>query len=141
MILYFNYEELQALKAGARAFLDGGVGSAAAPVLAPPESRARVEELLPRLRGDVSLETLAELREVQSAITAIVDCLRLEMESMVAATHAADEAAVAAYFDFAHGFSVASRIGEMAAEMEDVIELVTGRPPSFETARTFKFTD
>ena len=56
-------------------------------------------------------------------------------------THAADEAAVSAYFDFAHAFSVAGRIREMAAEMEDVIELVNGDTPSPEAARTFEFPD
>ena len=55
MILHFNYEEIQALTAGARAYL----GEAGAPepsaVLAPSEGRARVEALLPRLVGDVSV--------------------------------------------------------------------------------------
>jgi len=140
VILHFNYEELTALKAGARAFLDGespGRGG----VLAPPESRARVEALLPNLQGDLSLSTLEELRGVQIAVEAIVECLRIEMESTVVATHAADEGAVSAYFDFAHGFTVAHRIREMASEMEALIELVTGGEATAETARTFQFPD
>lgn len=140
MILHFNYEELSALKAGAQVCLERG-GPDRSTVLAPVETRARVEALLPRLHGYLSLSTLAEVREVQTAVEAIVDCLRVEMESMVVATHAADEWAVSAYFDFAHGFSVAHRLREMAGEMEALIELVTGTAATAETARTFQFPD
>jgi hypothetical protein len=48
---------------------------------------------------------------------------------------------VAAYFDFAHGLAVASRLREMAEEMEALIELVTGEAPSLDAARTFRFPD
>ena len=140
MILHFNYEELTALRAGAQAYLEcdrpGGGG-----VLAPPEARARVEALVPRLAGDISLSTLHELRGIQSAVEAIVECLRIEMESIVVMTHAADEGAVAAYFDFAHGFTVAHRIREMATEMEALIELMTGSTPTLHAARSFHFPD
>ena len=140
MILHFNYEELTALKAGARTFLareEEGYSR----VLAPPAERARVEALLPMLDGDVSLPTLAELSTVRSAVEAIVECLRVEMESVVVTTHAADEQAVAAYFDFAHGLTVAHRLDEMASEMEAMIELVTGEPPTPATSRSFLFPD
>jgi hypothetical protein len=140
VILYFNYEELTALRAGAQVLLDRDEPSYGS-VLAPPESRARVEALLPRLEGDISLSTLEEVRGVLTAIEAIVECLRVEMESTVVATHAADEGAVAAYFDFAHGFTVQHRVGEMATEMEALIELVTGGRPTDGTARTFQFPD
>lgn len=141
MILYFNYEEIQALRAGARAYLghDGSMTPSA--VLAPSETRAHVEALLPRLEGDLSLPSLAELRVVQSAVAAVVEGLRVQMESMVLATHAADEDAVSAYFDFAHGLTVSHRIDEMASEMEAMIELVTGEPPTAEAARDFQFPD
>lgn len=140
MILHCNYEELTALQAGARTFLEReepGHGR----VLAPSEARAQVEALVPLLEGDVSMATLGELRGVEAAVVAIVECLRAEMEVMVATTHAADEEAVAAYFDFAHGFTVASRLRDMAAEMEAMIELVTGAPPTPATIRTFQFPD
>ena len=142
MILYVNYEEIQALRAGARMFLAHAesVGHRGG-VLAPTESRARVEALAHRLQGDLSLATLDELRKVQTGVAAIVESLRVEMETAVLATHPADELAVAAYFDFAHGLSVASRLREMAEEMEALIELVTGDAPSLETARTFRFPD
>jgi hypothetical protein len=63
------------------------------------------------------------------------------MESMVLATHAADEDAVSAYFDFAHALTVAHRIEELGSEMEAVIELVTGETPSAEAVRSFRFPD
>lgn len=141
MILHVNFEEVQALRAGARVFLGEEIGVSASPVLAPTETRAHVEALLPRLDGDLSLETLTELRGVQGAVRAVVECLRVEMESAVVATHAADEAAVAAYFDFAHGLSVANRLGILAAEMEAMIELVTGETPSEVAASSFQFPD
>ena len=140
MILHFSYEELRALRAGAEVFLEGE-GVATGVVLAPSESRARVEALQPLLQGDLSMSTLEELWGVQTAVTAIVECLRAEMESVVVAMHAADEGAVAAYFDFAHAFIVSHRIGELAGEMVALIELVTGSPPTNETARDFQFSD
>ena len=63
------------------------------------------------------------------------------MESLILAHHAADEEAVAAYFDFAHVLTVEDRLGRIASEMEAVIELVTGSPPTPETARTFRFPE
>ena len=140
MILHFNYEELTALKAGAHVFLEGGETERGA-VLAPPEARARVEALVPLLEGDISLSTLQELRGIEAAVIAIVDRLRVEMESVVVATHAADEGAVASYFDFAHAFTVAHRLGEMASEMEALIELMTGSPPTSDVLTSFCFPD
>ncbi len=140
MILHFNYEELTALRAGAETLLDRE-GESGGGVLAPPEERAHVQALLPRLHGDIALETLDELRAVKLAVDAIVVSLRVEMESLVVTMHAADEGAVAAYFDFAHALTVAHRLGEMASEMEALIELVTGSPVTHESARTFQFPD
>ena len=141
MILRCNYEEMQALKAGARALLERTEDGTSSAVLAPPESRARVQALVPRLKGDLSLATLEELRAVQVGIDAIVEQLREEMESAVLATHAADESAVTAYFAFAHGLTVQSRVGEIAEEMRAIIELVTGEAPSPEAVRKFRFPD
>jgi hypothetical protein len=140
VILYFSFEELRALKAGADAILieDGGHGHA---VLAPSEKRDRVEALMPMLIGDVTVSTLQELLGIQMAIQAIVECLRVEMESVVVATHAADEGAVGAYFDFAHALIVSRRIGEMVSEMSAMIELVTGHAPTPDSARDFRFPD
>ena len=140
MILRCNYEEVRALRSGARALLEGDAGVTSI-VLAPSESRARVEALLPLLDGDLSLGTLQEVRGVAMAVHAIVESLRAEMEAVVLATHAADEGAVAAYFDFAHALTVSNRVQEMAAEMEALIELVTGEPADAAAARSFRFPD
>lgn len=140
MILRCNYEEVRALASGGASLLQGEAPSHAS-VLAPAESRARVEALLPRLVGDLSVATLAEARGIQAAVSAIVEHLRVEMEAAVVATHAADEIAVAAYFDFAHALSVARRLDEIATEMEALIELVTGASPDDLTASTFRFPD
>jgi hypothetical protein len=74
-------------------------------------------------------------------VDAILAHLRAGMEAMVVATHAADEGAVAAYFDFAHALSVSHRISELASEMEALIELVTGDRPDAVTTGSFRFPD
>lgn len=140
MILHFNYEELTALRAGAKVFLDRGETGGSA-VIAPSEERVHVEALLPLLDGDVSLSTLEEVRGVQAAVEAITALLQADMEAVVLATHPAGERAVSAYFDFAHVFTVAHRLGEMASEMEALIELVTGEAPTEQNARSFVFPD
>lgn len=140
MILHCNYEEIQALTAGGRSLLEGEAEMPAS-VLAPPESRALVEALLSKLVGDVNVPSLAEARGLLLAVDAIVDHLRAEMEAVVVATHAADEGAVAAYFDFAHALSVSHRLNELVVEMEALVELVTGEPADAEAALTFRFTD
>lgn len=130
-----------ALNHGAHAFLsreeEGGGGA----VVAPPESRSPVEALLLRLDGDLEVETLADQQELAQAISAIVDCLRSDMETAVLAMHPADEGAVAAYFEFAHALTVQTRIQEVGREMSAMIELVTGQEPTPEMAVTFQFPD
>ncbi len=140
MILQFNYEEMVALKSGATGLLSESEPEGS-PVLAPPEWRARVEALVGRLDGDLSLESLQAVRDVQGAVESIVGWLRVEMESMVVTTHAADESAVVAYFEFAHAFTVSHRISEMATEMAALIELMTGAPPTAESSRDIHFPD
>lgn len=138
MILGCNFEELGALKQGAEALLGESFGEGA-PVAAPPEGRAEVEALLPRLSGDLAIETLAEHREVLRAVSVIVDRLREEMDLSVMATHPADETAVASYFLYAHALAVLVRLSEMGQEMEALIEVVTGGPATPEIAETFLF--
>ncbi|MDH3271275.1 MAG: hypothetical protein OEN56_08090 [Gemmatimonadota bacterium] len=140
MILHFNYEELRALRAGAEVFLDRGEAGVGG-VLAPSEARVRVEALLPLLEGEFSLPTLQEVYDVQAGVGAIVAMLHAEMETAVLATHPAGERAVSAYFDFAHVFTVAHRLSEIASEMEALIELVTGEAPTPASARSFRFPD
>ncbi|MEX2465467.1 MAG: hypothetical protein WD995_01070 [Gemmatimonadota bacterium] len=140
MILQFNYEELIALRSGATGLLsESELGGA--PVLAPPEGRARVEALVDHLDGDMSLESLHAVREVQVAVESIVSWLRHEMESAIITTHAGDESSVVAYFEFAHAFTVSHRITEMATEMAALIELMTGEPPTADSSRNIRFPD
>jgi hypothetical protein len=140
VILQCNYEELRALKAGAGMVLRPDA-SQPCPVLAPPAERAQVEALVPALESDVSIGTLAEQAEVETAVRTIVACLRAEMDAAVVATHAADEVAVACYFDFAHGLSVLARLEEMGDHMRALIEIVTGTPPDDVLAASFAFPD
>lgn len=140
MILYCNYEELTALKAGARVLLDRAEADSERARLSP-RLRADVENLLPLLDGDISLSTLGEVLSVERAVIAIVRHMRVDMETKVVVTHPAEEGAVAAYFDFAHGFVVEHRVREMAAEMEALTELVTGEEPTREAVGSFDFYD
>lgn len=138
MILHFNFEELSALKQGARMVLEEA-GGEDAPVVAPPAERVHVQQLLNRLDGEITIETLSEQREVAQALSVIVEFLRVDMEATIVARHPADEGAVSAYFDFGHALSVLGRIERMGTEMEAVIEIVTGEEPTEELARTFLF--
>lgn len=140
MILHCNYEEIRALRSGGRSLLEGEAEASSA-VLAPSEQRARVEALLVRLDGDLSVTTYQDLSTVALGVDVILEFLRAEMEAVVLATHAADETAVAAYFDFAHVLTVSHRLHEMASEMRALIEVVTGRPVDRESANTFRFPD
>ena len=140
MIFQLNFEEMKALQSGGKALL-GEEPHGSSAVLAPPKSRALVQALLPRLEGDLSMGTLDEIQAAVLAVDAIVEHLRREMETMVLSSHAADEDAVAAYFDFAHALTVSHRLRESSAEMEALVELVTGHPADAETRRSFRFPD
>jgi len=140
VIVYCNFEELTALKAGAHQVLDGYAPEHGM-IAAPPEERERVAALVPQLGGDFSVTTLAEQRSLLHAVAIIVGILRVEMESMVTANHPAHEVAVSAYFDFAHALSVQTRLYEVGLEMEALVELVTGGPVTEELARDFVFPD
>ena len=140
MIFRCNFEELSALRDGARTYLDADHASQTA-VAAPPEERMLVESLAPMLTGDISLRTLGELDSIIRGVRAIVERLRVEMEMMMVATHPADEGAVTAYFEFAHSFSVLSRLSEMHGEMCALFELMNGRPVSEDDLGNFVFPD
>lgn len=141
MILHCNYEELRALRQGAHVLLGRDRGEERSRVAAPPEGSDDVERLLPRLEGDLDIETLDEQRTVAAGLRAIVGCLREDMESAVVTRHPAHESAIEAYFDYAHALSVLHRAEEMGEEMEALIELVTGDAADDDTARTFVFPD
>lgn len=140
MILRCNFEELGALRRGAHSFLGDGPGSGAR-VVAPPEGREEVLALLPRLSGDLVLETLADQRRVIKAVSVIVSSLKEEMDLSVISSHPADETAVSAYFLYAHALAVLNRLSEIGEEMEALIEVVTGSPATLQVAATFRFPD
>jgi hypothetical protein len=140
MILRCNFEELGALKTGATGFLRGRPENSSA-VVAPPEGLEEVEALIPRLDGDLSMETLADQRRVLKGVAVIVSQLREDMDTSVLATHPADESAVSSYFLYAHALSVLMRLSEIGQEMEALIEIVTGAPATPEVAATFRFPD
>lgn len=138
MILTCTFEEIGALRQGASNLL--GESSRGHPsVAAPPRGREDVEALLPRLSGDLAIETLAEQRQVVEAVSIIVDHLKEEMDLWVVTTHPADESAVSAYFLYAHALAVLARLSEMGQEMEALIEVVTGAPATPQVAATFLF--
>ncbi len=138
MILHCNFEELGALRKGATALLGNAPGESSS-VAAPPEGREEVEALLPRLAGDLSLETLAEQQSVLKGVAVIVSRLKSEMDVSVLDSHPADESAVSSYFLYAHALSVLNRVVELGQEMEALIEVVTGAPVTPEIAATFRF--
>jgi hypothetical protein len=138
MILRCNFEELGALKQGANALLAGGRERGSS-VAAPPEGREEVEALLPRLTGDLTIETLAEQRLVFKAVSVILSRLHEEMDLSIMSSHPADETSVSAYFLYAHALTVLARLSEMGQEMEALIEVVTGAPVTPKVAVTFLF--
>jgi hypothetical protein len=140
VILHCNYEELQALRSGARSLLDDNPENRCA-VAVTESRRAGVEAVVPQLVGDLDFHTLGELRNVGSAVGAIVECLRAEMDAVVIATHPAHENAVAAYFDYAHAYTVLGRLRELDHQMEAMIEVVTGGHPDDTVIREFVFPD
>ena len=139
MILQCSYEEARALRRGAGVLL--GLEVSAGPVVAPPQEIEAVEALSQRLNGDLSIQTLSELLEVVSALEAITDALRLEMDTWVLQTHPGGEEAVNAYFDYAHALTALGRSQELKAEMTAMIELMTGRPVDEVSASEIVFTD
>ena len=138
MILRCNFEELGALKKGASHLLGDYPGEGSL-VVAPPEGREEVESLLPRLSGDLTMETLADQRRVLKGVNAIVARLKEDMDLSILDTHPADESAVSSYFLYAHALAVLNRISEMGQEMEALIEVVTGAPASPESVANFRF--
>jgi len=141
MILRCNYEELQALRSGVSAFLGLEPGSEPAAVAAPPLTRARVEALLQRLDGDVSIETLAEQREIEAGARAIVEFLQSEMKTLISDLTPSDDAAVDAYMDFANAYCVLVRLRQIGNDMESLIEVMMDGRVTPDMERSFDFPD
>jgi hypothetical protein len=125
VILHCNFEELRALAAASELIVADGHGQSGA-VAAPPESLVMVEQLVPRLTGDMSIETLPDQRRVQKAVHFIVGDLHRRLDERIIEAHPADEEAVALFFDYGHSRSVLHRLELMGAEMEAIVELIGG---------------
>ncbi|MDQ3557206.1 MAG: hypothetical protein M3409_10600, partial [Gemmatimonadota bacterium] len=110
MILHCNFEELRSLASGAEAVLDDARISEEGAIAAPSEAAAALELLLPRLDGDLSVETLADQRRLQTAVTAVHDDLHTRLDERVLQSGPASEEAVATYFDYAHVGIVRERL-------------------------------
>lgn len=141
MILQCNFEEIRALAAGAElVFAHEPTGESSA-VAAPAEAATQIEQLLPRLTGDISIHTLADQQQVRAAVAAICGTLHERLEARVLEYHPAHEEAVAYYFDYAHSRTVLHRLDSIGAEMNAMIELMTGAPATAESARAITFAD
>jgi hypothetical protein len=140
VILYCTFEELSALSAGGERVL-AEAGSGTGVVVAPPEIIADVESLLPRLSGDISVTTLAEQQSIARAVTFILAELKQRLDAQILDAHPADEFAVQGYFDYAHTLSVQDRVIRLGAEMQAIIQVLTGAPATSETARNFTIPD
>jgi hypothetical protein len=137
VILHCTFEELSALDAGARSALaavEQGAG-----VVAPPRVVADIEQLIPRLEGDIEIQVFADQQSVERALSSILAQLRDRMDSNVIQQHAAAEEAIVAYFEYANVLTVYDRVRQMGAEMFAMIELMTGAKPTDESAHTITF--
>jgi hypothetical protein len=141
VILHLGYEELTALRDGAVLALAQESPSNNPSSHGPVTVRSRLLALVPDLGGDVGIETLREQSEWADAFGLIVECLRREMEVAVAATHPADEDAVASYFGFAHAYSALDRLHRMGRQMEAMIEVLSGDTLIELNAAEFVFPD
>ena len=139
MILHCNFEELTALAATMERVIVAHGGDV--PVAAPPRALADLEALAPRLSGEISITTLHAQRSVERALQLALEETRIRMDLVILDEHPAAEDSVAAYFDYAHVLTVLDRARRIGGEMSMLIEVVTGRSPNEEDARTFSFPD
>ncbi|HWK89398.1 MAG TPA: hypothetical protein VNP72_05360 [Longimicrobium sp.] len=126
MILHCNYEELQALASSGAAIVAAAEAASHGSVSAPAERVARVETLLPRLTGDLTIETLPDQRRVRDAVALICEDVHGRLDETIIAYGPAHEDAVTMYFDYGHSRSVLARLDRMGAEMEAIIDLISG---------------
>ena len=125
MILHCNFEELRALTSASELIVAEAHDQAGG-VAAPPEGVVMVENLLPRLTGDVSIETIGDQKRVQKAVGFICNELHRRLDDSIIATSPGNEEALALYFDYGHSRTVLHRLELMGAEMEAIIDLIGG---------------
>ncbi|HSU14412.1 hypothetical protein [Longimicrobium sp.] len=127
MILHCNFEELRALTAASELIVADAAHGHPGSVAAPPEGVGMVEQLIPRLTGDVSIETLDDQRRVQKAVSFICQDLHNRLDEQIISTNnPANEDAVSLYFDYGYSRTVLHRLDLMGAEMEAIIDLIHG---------------
>jgi hypothetical protein len=137
MILHCNFEELRALASAGETVVSAAEAASAGAVSAPAEGVARVEMLLPRLTGDFSIDTLDDQRRVRHAVSVIVDDLHTRLDNTIIEYNPAHEDAVTLYFDYGHSRSVLHRLDVIGAEMEAMVDLMTGGRPELGGSITF----
>jgi len=140
VILHCTFEELAALSAGAERVLAEANGAGVA-VAAPPEIVSDLEALGPRLIGDLSINTLAEARSIARALMYVLGDLKARMDSFILTENPAGERTVQAYFEYAHVLTVEDRLRRIGDQMAALIELMTGEPPTEQSARSIAFPD
>lgn len=137
MILHCNFEELRALASAGETVVAAAEAASAGAVSAPAEGVAKVEMLLPRLTGDFSIDTLDDQRRVRHAVSVIVDDLHTRLDNTIIEYNPAHEEAVTLYFDYGHSRSVLHRLDVIGAEMEAMVDLITGGRPELGGNITF----
>ena len=140
MILHCDFEELAAVTAVARHSLAVAAGGASS-FASEPRSADDVEALLPRLTGDISIQSLEEQASVERALDFILAAARERVDQIILEQYVGAEDAVAAYFDFAYVLTVYERVRLMGIEMAALAELLTGHPVTAEAARDMQFPD
>lgn len=139
VILNCNFEELQSLAFGAELLVESAELPSSGSIAAPATAVAEVKLLQPRLTGSITIRTLAEQRQIRRGVAAICQELHDRLDEKVLEYHPAHEEAVALYFDYAHVMGVLRRLDDMGAEMEAMIELMTGEKPTESSAATIEF--
>jgi hypothetical protein len=138
MILQCTFEELSVMSAAAeRVLASAGAGG----VAAPPQVISDIESLAPRLTGDIGVESLAEVHIIQRATRYLLDDARERTDALILEHYPAAESAVMAYFEYAHILTFLDRANRIGAQMTALIELMTGAPPTDESARAVSFPD
>lgn len=137
MILQVSYEEVTAMNSAAERVLSSTGGVA---VLAPPEVMEELEARLP-LPGDVSVSTLAQQERLEAAVEYVLDHLKRRMDAIITDQYVGSDDSVNAYFDYAYVLTVRKRLADVGREMRAMIEVMTGEPPTKESAEAIGFPD
>jgi hypothetical protein len=138
MILHCSFEELTAVGAVAGRVLGA---SGAGGVAAPPQVIADIEALSTRLDGDLTVESLLDVRSITRALDYLLNDARACTDSFVLVEGPAAESAIVSYFEHAHLLTLLDRATRMADQMTALIEVMSGQPVTEEAARHFSFPE